>query len=78
MAYQVVVTDADDRSWNSIRDTDRQALFKVAEYMTQGSDEHIAYIGRLISSRLIFGVGCESIGAELEMLGLTLTITYIP
>lgn len=80
MAYQVSVKhEDDDRVWDSIRDTDRQALHQVGLYMARDEDSAVAHTGRLVCNGLVFGEVVESIKERLFVnTGFTLTIKYIP
>lgn len=77
MAYQAIATQ-DDRSWDSIRDGEREALFKVAEYMSKDIDSEVVMAARTIKSKLIFGIDIETIKQLLQAEGFTITIKYIP
>lgn len=74
MAYQVIVVDKEGRSWDSIRDTEAKALFKVSEYMKNDYDSDVQSVGREIRSALIFGKATGEITAE----GYTINFKYIP
>lgn len=80
MAYQVIVTHVDDdRTWDSIRDTDRQALYQVATYMAKDSDSAVAHTGRCVCNGLVFGEVVEGIKERLfTNMGFELEIKYIP
>lgn len=79
MSYQCVITeDSTDRTWDSIRDTDRQALFQVGQYLLRESDSHAIAAARMINNRLIFGTVVCAIQSELEQMGFTCKFTYIP
>lgn len=74
MAYQVIVLDNDARSWDSIRDTEREALFKVCEYMRNDHDINTQYVGRQIAMALIHGKAT----GEITVQGYTINFKYIP
>lgn len=76
MAYQAIANQ-DDRSWDSIRDGEREALFKVAEYMSKDIDSEVVMAARTIKSKLIFGIDIETIKQLLQAEGFTITIKYI-
>lgn len=77
MSFQVIVS-YNDQSWDSIRDTDRQALHKVAEYMKQDSESHVVAVGNLIQEKLIFGHSMETIRDILNDQKFVLIVKYIP
>lgn len=78
MSYQAIVSDEEGRVWDSIRDTDRQALHKVADYMKRDSDSFVVAIGHVIQDKLVFGHSVETINDALVNSKFTLTIKYIP
>lgn len=79
MAYQVIVThDDDDRTWDSIRDTEREALYQVATYMKSDADSAVAFTGRAVCNRLVFGAAIEAIKQDMfTNVGFSLVIKHI-
>lgn len=75
--YQVVVSH-DGRVWDSIRDTEREALYKVSEYMKRDLNCFVAGAGSRVQSALIFGFGVPEVSSRLEQNGFKLVIKYIP
>lgn len=58
MRKQVIVK-LGDRHWDSIRDTDNEAMFRVTEHMKKDHDPRVACIGDLVHMKLIFGKGAS-------------------
>jgi hypothetical protein len=76
--YQVIAIHG-DREWDSIRDTDRQALHKVAEYMTKDYDSEVVSVGKMIKDKLIFGHSLTSIIEQArQLVNVKLLVKYIP
>lgn len=75
--FQVIVKYG-DKSFDSIRDTDRQALHKVADYMKQDADSIVVMCGHVIQDKLVFGHSVESITALIKVSDFELLVKYIP
>lgn len=75
--YQVIANHG-DRVWDSIRDTDRQALYKIAEYMKKDDDSNMVAVGNMIQGKLIFGHNFTSIIEQARLSGVEITVKYIP
>lgn len=75
--YQVVIT-YDDRSWDSIRDNERQTLHKVAQYMKKDFDPVVVNHALVIQDKLVFGHSISSITEQLAHAGFELVVKYIP
>lgn len=75
--YQVIANQH-DREWNSIRDTDRQALQKVAEYMKKDYDSNMVAVGNMIQDKLVFGHSVTSIIEQARLTGVEIQVKYIP
>lgn len=77
MKKQAIVKQG-DRVWDSIRDQDDQALFRVSEHMMKDHDSNVVTVGKLINWRLIFGKGVAAAKVILEREGFTLEVKDIP
>ena len=56
MKKQVIVKQG-DRVWDSIREKDDQAMYRVTEHMKKDHDPAVARIADLVQWKLIFGKG---------------------
>lgn len=75
--YQVIANQ-DDREWDSIRDTDRQALHKMADYMKKDYDSNMVAVGNMIQDKLVFGHSVTSIIEQARLIGVEIQVKYIP
>lgn len=58
MKKQVIVKQS-DRVWDSIKDTDDVAMFRVTEHMKKDHDPDVVRIADLVQWKLIFGKGAS-------------------
>lgn len=75
--YQVIANHG-DREWDSIRDTDRQALHKIADYMKKDYDYNMVAVGNMIQDKLVFGHSVVSIIEQVRLSGVEILVKYIP
>lgn len=78
MSGHQVIANHGDREWDSIRDTDRQALHKVADYMKKDYDSNVVAVGHMIQDKLIFGHNVTAIIEQSRLAGVEILVKYIP
>lgn len=76
MPIQVLVVKG-DRRWDSIRNTDRRALARVATHLTNDSDEEVVMVGRAVTSLLLFGAEINNACKPLDKAGFSVTFKLL-